>query len=302
VGAQFGDAASRTRGPVRCEHHRALYRRWVGLEDVRSLKEGDLESREESLHLLLNRAERDDASAITALRTVVRDYRDFHRTIYCRALNHIEVFGDTDLEAPLLTALADTRYNCQAWAATGCTVLGIRAAVPALLDLVDHPQWIMRERAIVGLGVLGDETVVGALAPLLQDPTDWVRHRAADALAAIGGDEALAALWDQFADRRYERIGYIASALAQFAPGVIPRLIDAAASTDPDQRYWAATALGSTGDERAAPTLARLVAEDRGTTVFDGRVSVSAKKGLRTLRRIQAAIAARSEPTGQARP
>jgi HEAT repeat protein len=270
-------------------------------KDVSSLKEGDLESREESLRLLLEQAERDDASAIAALRTVVRDYRDFHRSIYCRALNQIEVFGDADLEAPLLTALADTRYNCQAWAATGCTALGIRAAVPALLDLVDHSQWIVRERAIVGLGVLGDETVVGVLAPLLGDPAEWVRHRAADALAAIGGDAALAALWAEFAHRRYERIGYIASALAQFAPGIIPRLIDAAESTDPDQRYWAATALGSTGDERAVATLSHLVAEDRGSTVFDGRVSVSAKKGLRTLRRIQAAVAARAEPTGQAR-
>jgi HEAT repeat protein len=274
----------------------------VDLEDVRSLKEGDLESREKSVQLLLNRAEQDDASAIAALRTVVRDYRDFHRSIYCRVLNQVEVFGDATLEAPLLTALADTAYNCQAWAATGCAGLGIRAAVPALLDLVGHPQWIVRERAIVGLGVLGDETVVGVLAPLLQDPAEWVRHRAADALAAIGGDEALAALWAEFAHRRFERIGYIASALAQFAPGVIPRLIDAAASADPNERYWAATALGSTGDERAVATLVRMVAEDRGTTVFDGRVSVSAKKGLRTLRRIQAAIAARAEPKGQTRP
>jgi hypothetical protein len=38
--------------------------------------------------------------------------------------------------------------------------------VPALLDLVDHPQWIGRKRAIVGLGVLGDETVVEVLAPV----------------------------------------------------------------------------------------------------------------------------------------
>jgi hypothetical protein len=272
----------------------------VEAEDVRSLREGDLDSRKESLQLLLERAERDDASAIAALRTVVRDYRDFHRSIYCSALNRVEVFGDADLEAPLLTALADTRYNCQAWAAAGCTGLGIRAAVPALLDLVDHPQWIVRERAIVGLGVLGDETAVATLAPFLRDPAEWVRHRTADALAEIGGDDALAALWDEFTHRRYERIGYLASALAQFAPGVIPRLIDAAASADPDQRYWAATALGSTGDERAVATLARLVAEDRGITVFDGRVSGSAKKGLRTLRRIQAAIAARTEPTGRA--
>lgn len=269
-------------------------------EDVRSLKEGDLDSREESLHLLLNRAEQGDTSAASALRAVVLGYRDFHRSIYCRALNRVEVFGDDTLEEALLSALTDTSYNCQAWAATGCTGLGFRAAVPHFVSLVDNPQWIVRERAIVGLGVLGDDTVVGVLAPLLRDPADWVRHRTADALAAIGGDAALAALWAEFTDRRFERIGYIASALAQFTPGVIPRLIEAATSPDPDQRYWAAIALGSTGDEKAVATLVRLNAEDRGATVFDGRVSVAAKKGLRTLRRIQAAIAARTESTDHA--
>jgi hypothetical protein len=63
---------------------------------------------------------------------------------------------------------------------------------------------------------------------------------------------------------------------------------------DPDQRYWAAVALGSTGDERAVATLERMVAGDRGVTVFDGEVRVAAKKGLRTLRRIQTAIAVRA--------
>ncbi|HEY0001310.1 MAG TPA: HEAT repeat domain-containing protein, partial [Actinoplanes sp.] len=59
------------------------------------------------------------------------------------------------------------------------------------------------------------------------------------------------------------------------------------------QRYWAAVALGSTGDDRAVPTLERLMAADRGVTVFDGEVRAAAKKALRTLRRIQAAIADR---------
>ncbi|MGI5175153.1 hypothetical protein ACQEVZ_02325 [Dactylosporangium sp. CA-152071] len=42
------------------------------------------------------------------------------------------------------------------------------------------------------------------------------------------------------------------------------------------------------------PTLEHLQAEDRGVTVFDGEVRVAAKKALRTVRRIQAAIAARA--------
>ncbi|GAA5198271.1 hypothetical protein GCM10023322_71260 [Rugosimonospora acidiphila] len=262
--------------------------------DLRSLQVGDLEAREASLYLLLDRVRAGgDESAAAALRTLVRDYRDYHRSLYTRALNQAALFGDDTLEAPLVAALADTRHNCQAWAAMGCTALGFRAAVPGLLALLDHPQWMAREQAVIGLGELADESAVAALAPLLRDPADWMRQRAAEALSRIGGDEALAVLWDEFEHRRFRRIGYIASALALFAPEVIARLRDAASDEDPDKRYWAAVALGSTGDDRAVPTLERLIAEDRGTTVFDGRVDVAAKKGLRTLRRIQAAIASR---------
>lgn len=276
------------------ERGRATGYRWaVNPADARLLKDGDLDTREENLRQLLLRTEKGDASAAETLRALVRDYRDYHRSLYSRALNRAGLFGDDTLREPLLASLADTRYNCQAWAAMGCAALGFHDAVPGLVAMLDHPQDIARDQAIVALGVLGDESVVPALVPLLGDSNSGMRERAAEALGMIGGDAALAALWDEFENRRYYRIGYIASALSEFAPEIIPRLIEAAASADPDQRYWAAVALGSTGDDRAVPTLERLMATDRGSTVFDGMVSVAAKKGLRTLRRIQAAIAAR---------
>lgn len=208
-------------------------------------------------------------------------------------MNQAEVFGDASLEEALLTALADRRYNCQAWAAMGCTALGFRSAVPGLLLLLDHPQWICRQEAVKGLGWLGDETVVPALVPVLGDPTAGLPQEAAAALARIGGDAALTALWHEFQHRRSPRIGHVASALALFGDEVLPRLIETATDPDPNQRYWAAVALGSTGNEAAVPTLERLVATDTGRTVFDGVVGVAAKKALRTLRRIQASIAAR---------
>ncbi|MFC6010791.1 HEAT repeat domain-containing protein [Nocardia lasii] len=261
--------------------------------DARSLHDGDLETREENLRLLLARAGEGDASAAEALRALVRDYPDYHRSLYSRALNRASVFGDDSLREPLLAALADTRYNCQAWAAMGCAAIGAREAVPGLIAMLDHPQDMAREQAVIALGVLGDASTVPALVPVLHDVSAGMRDRAAEALGTIGGDDALAALWDEFENRRYYRIGHIASALATFTPDIIPRLCAAAESKDADQRYWAAVALGSTGDDRAVPTLERLMAHDRGSTVFDGMVSVAAKKGLRTLRRIQAAIAAR---------
>ncbi|GAA2501591.1 hypothetical protein Ahu01nite_077150 [Winogradskya humida] len=246
------------------------------------------------MHELLDRARtHGDESAIAALHVLVREYPDFHRSLYSRAMNHAVVFADASLEEPLLAALGDTRYNCQAWAAMGCAAMDIRAAVPQLVTLLDHPQWIVRGETVTALKSLGDASVVPALAPLLHDDADWLRQRTADALADIGGDAAMEALWAEFEQRRFPRIGYLASTLALFTPEVVPRLLKAAESPDPDQRYWAAVALGSTGDERAKPTLERLLAEDRGVTVFDGEVRAAAKKALRTLRRIQAAIAER---------
>jgi HEAT repeat protein len=271
----------------------------VNPADLRNLSDGDLDAREEHLYQLLDRArDRADESAIEALRTLVRDYPTYHRSLYSRALNQAGLFGDASLEAPLLAALADTRYNCQAWAAMGLRALGLRSAVPGLVALLDNPQWIAREQALLGLGALADESVVPVLAPLLGHRETFMRENAADALSRIGGDAALAPLWSELEHRRFVRIGYIASALALFAPAVIPRLIEAAGDADPDIRYWAAVALGSTGDEAAVSTLERLQADDRGSTVFDGRVDVAARKGLRTLRRIQAAIAARAPATG----
>src|SRR3546814_10166933 len=70
-----------------------------------------------------------------------------------------------------------------------------------------HPQDIARDQAVIALGVLGDESVVPALAPLLQDSISGMREHSAEALGMIGGDAALAALWDEFENRRYYRIG-----------------------------------------------------------------------------------------------
>jgi HEAT repeat protein len=146
----------------------------VDSADLRSLREGDLDTREESLYRLLDRARRaDDESAIAALRTLVRDYPDYHRGLYSVALNHAAVFGDASLAPALLAALADTRYNCQAWAAMGCTALGIREAVPGLLALLERDDWISREQGVIGLGELGGDAVVPTLARLLNDPTDF---------------------------------------------------------------------------------------------------------------------------------
>src|SRR5262245_40519518 len=54
------------------------------------------------------------------LRGIVSDYRSFHPTVHGRAMNRVGAFVDASLAAPLLAALADQEYGCQAWAAMGC--------------------------------------------------------------------------------------------------------------------------------------------------------------------------------------
>src|SRR5688572_1956548 len=96
--------------------------------DLDGLRDGDLDTREAHLYHLLDRA-RDfgDPAAVAALHALVRDYPDYHRSLYTRAMNQADAFAAHTprdaLREPLLAALDDTRYNCQAWAAMGCAAL-----------------------------------------------------------------------------------------------------------------------------------------------------------------------------------
>jgi len=148
----------------------------VNPADLQGLRSGDLETREEHLYQLLDRARAPgDESAIAALHVLVRDYRDFHRSLYTRAMNQAALFADAGLREPLLAALGDSQYNCQAWAAMGCAAMDVRAAVPQLIALLHHPQWTVRDETVVAHGRLGDASVVPALRPLLGDPHPLAR-------------------------------------------------------------------------------------------------------------------------------
>jgi HEAT repeat protein len=241
------------------------------------------------LYDLLYRARDGDEHAKQALRGLVRDYRRCDPEIYTRALNLIGWFGDASLESALLAALADADYGCQAWTATACGVLKLSAAEPLVLGLLvlgllAHPDGLVREAACTALGALGTGNL-RALADRLNDDREHVRAAASTALVSIGGDQAVAALWAAFQARRFDRIGYLASALAQFAPGSIDRLLAATRDADPYLRYWAARALGATG-ERVRAVLERLAADDHARTRTGGQVSTAAKRGLKTLDRL----------------
>ncbi|MEU0155748.1 HEAT repeat domain-containing protein [Micromonospora fulviviridis] len=240
-------------------------------------------ARDEALDGLVSLAQHGDEEARQLLREIVTNYRDFDPEIYCRALNRVCAFGDGRLAESLLAALSDADYGCQMWAATACGRLGVHAAEPLLIQLLEHSAGLVRESACHALGHLASSAAVDALAQRLADPAEFVRAAASKALAAIGTEDAAEALWAAFQARRYRRIGYLASALAQVGPEVYQRLVEATAHEEPEIRYWAARALGSTGDDRAEPVLTRLVAHDHAATPTGARVSTAAKKALKTL-------------------
>ncbi|MEV7326643.1 HEAT repeat domain-containing protein [Micromonospora sp. NPDC093244] len=255
-------------------------------EELQPLTGPDRVLRGEALDRLVDLAAGGDERAVQALRAVVAGYRQFDPEIYTRGLNRLWLFGDATLEEPLLVALADEQYGCQAWTARACGQLGIRAAEPLLIDLLEHPDGLTRESACQALGNLSSSAAIQPLTRRLDDPAEFVRAAASEALADIGSDDALTSLWAAFESRRFSRAGYLASALARFGPAVFERLVQATSHRDPEMRFWAARALGASGDERAAEVLTRLASDDHSTTGSGARVSTAAKTALKTLRRI----------------
>ena len=256
-------------------------------EHIARLGGADRYARVDALERLVALADEGDEQARQALRAVVRERWRFDDEIYSRALNRVGAFGDESLAGPLLAALANDNDVCHPWIASACARLGVRAAEPMLLALVEHRDDLVRESACRALGQLGCASARDLLARRLDDRADFVRVAAATALAELGGDESLALLLSAFRSLRSPRLGYLATAIARFGPDVVDDLTRMATEGDADHRYWAARALGATGQQRVGAVLERLASVDHDATSFGAEVSTAAKAGMRTLHRIQ---------------
>lgn len=255
---------------------------------MEQLRSPDRAERLAALNALVDRAANGDDRAAQALREVVIGYRDHDPEISSRALNRVWVFGDDSMTESLSAMLADDAYGCQLWAAAATAELGIVSAEPLLIALLHHPQGLTREGACEALGRLRAAGAVEPLARVLQDDdADFVRAAASEALADIGGEAAMEHLWSALRARRHQRVGYLAAALARFGPAVFDRLVQAAENPDPGMRFWAARALGSTGDPRALTVLTRMATEDHATTPWGGAVRTAARTALKTWHRAQ---------------
>jgi HEAT repeat protein len=258
-------------------------------DDLEPLTDPDPARRVDALDMLVDRAEAGNRDAIVALRGIVAGYRRFDLEIYARTLNRFWLLeGDEMLEEQLIVALADREYGGELWTAMVCGNLGFRSAEPLLIDLLDHPDSLTRQHVCRALAQLSSTRAIQPLARRLEDEAEHVRAAASVALADIGGEEALAHLWAAFQSHRFSRRGYpLAVAVGRFGPVAFERLAQAAFHEDAEMRFWAAQALGVTGDQRAVEILTRLATDDDGTTRTGAHVSTAAKKALKRLHRVQ---------------
>lgn len=100
-----------------------------------------------------------------------------------RALGQL---GDPRAVEPLVTALAATRWVADA-AEQGLVALGEQAA-PAIGRMVDHPDAVVRARAVEALWQIADPRSQDALLSALSDPETGVRRLAALGLTAVAAD------------------------------------------------------------------------------------------------------------------
>jgi HEAT repeat protein len=171
--AEVGDSAAL---PVLCEQLREGHRR------------------QEALSSLMSLGDKAALPALVELWESEEEIGDFDRTMLAAALVR---FGDERGAAHLAEragTAADDRPVAVEWAGR----LGVRDAIPALLQLVDQEADPARGAALRALGRLKAEGVEELLLRTAQDAdlADDLRMDAAEGLAELGTDRALATLRD----------------------------------------------------------------------------------------------------------
>ena len=155
------------------------------------------------------------------------------------------------------------------------------SAVPILIELVQHPNWLVRAEAIEAIGGIGNATVdvIPMLVNLLRDPNGSVRGNAALALGQIHAVSAMSNLKHLLTDESpYVRKNAV-QALGRFKEEIdslIPDLIGRLEDQDNEVRYQAAAILGDIGAQSSIHGLIKLL-KDRDSRVRIGAVEALGK-------------------------
>jgi HEAT repeat protein len=114
-------------------------------------------------------------------------------------------------------------------------VLGERkatAAIPCLIELLEHPDAELRLNAVRALGQIGDLHALEPLCRVATDPVWGVRSNAAQALGRLGDVRALSTLSGRLIDRAWWVRYNAAQALFRLGAAGRERLLDTVAGTD----------------------------------------------------------------------
>ena len=166
-----------------------------------------------------------DNSVLDQLLPALRSQNWIVRMHATKALGRIQ---DPESISSLVPLLQDTVKAVREEASSALAAIG-NPAIPSLVDLLTHQEWLVRLHAVEALG---KTTSSGAVAPLIatavNDADSAVREDAVRALGSIGNPHA---------------VEFLLAAMAK----------------EPGLRTLAAEALGRIGDRRAVPALIAVV-------------------------------------------
>ncbi len=134
----------------------------------------------------------------TALKPLARAMADLSREVRVRAARALGELGDAVAIDLLLAVLRDEEEHLEvrAAAARALGALHLPKALPALQDLLEAPEAVLRAAALDGLAALGFGRGYRLVAPFLwRDPDRAVRHAAARALAWLASGREWSARW-----------------------------------------------------------------------------------------------------------
>jgi HEAT repeat protein len=210
--------------------------------------------------------ERQGPYAVSAVKRLTADADSDQAMFACQVLGGIG--GDECIEL-LLVALARPEINVVQAAAEALGRLRARAAVPALVGLLDREPWLQLAAADA-LGSIGDR---GAVEPLLElVPDSFIAEAALDALRRLASPDYLPTLLPLLLDRthaalRVPLLDAICAALPEAGPSEALRMIGRTIESDrgPDSLWrFLAERLGESESAPAAPADGALARDDRG--------------------------------------
>lgn len=162
------------------------------------------------------------------------------------------------------------------------------AAVPLLIDYLQHENPAARHHAAHVLGKIGDEGAVDGLINVLSDSEPMVLSKAAFSLGQIGDARAVPALIQLLGHENREVHAMITTVLERF--NVIEPLIAALGHERWQVREQAVDILGLTGDETTVPVLVRAFEDEHWQVRFAVVTALkhiggsTAKKALQTMK------------------